>query len=84
MDAEQLLNDLKVEINAQLDQCKDDGKGTFTPKICSFIRTEKGREKIVQLVVNYVAQEGMTIAEAIKTFPTRGNAAVKADEWQEF
>ena len=66
MDAEQLLNDLKVEINAQLDQCKEDGQGrTFTPKICSFIRTEKGREKIVQLIINYVAEEGMTIAEAI-------------------
>ncbi|MCB9352894.1 MAG: hypothetical protein H6573_36230 [Lewinellaceae bacterium] len=65
MDAEQLLNDLKIEINAQLDQCQDDGKGTFTPKICSFIRTEEGRKKIVQLIINYVAEEGMTIAESI-------------------
>ena len=66
MDAEQLLEDLKTEINAQLDQCKEDDKGrTFTPKICSFIRTDKGREKIVQLVINYVAEEGMTIAESI-------------------
>ena len=60
-----MLNDLKVEINAQLDQCKDQGKGTFTPKICAFIRTEEGRGKIVQLIINYVAEAGMTIAEAI-------------------
>ena len=65
MDAEQLLEDLKTEINAQLDQCQDEGKGTFTPKICSFIRTKEGRAKIVQLIINYVAEEGMMIAEAI-------------------
>lgn len=65
MDVERLLEDLKIEINAQLEQCKEDEKGTFTPKVCSFITTPEGREKIVQLIINYVAQEGMTIAEAI-------------------
>ena len=65
MDAERLLEDLRIEINAQLDQCQEDEQGTFTPKVCSFIRTDEGREKVVQLIINYVAEEGMTIAEAI-------------------
>lgn len=65
MDAQDLLNDLKIAINEQLDQCEEDDTGTFTPKVCSFINKPGGREKIVQLVVNYVAEEGMTIAEAI-------------------
>ena len=65
MDAEQLLKDLKIEINAQLDQCTEDEGGTFTPKVCSFISTPKGREKVEQWIINLVAEEGMTIAEAI-------------------
>ena len=59
------MNDLKIEINAQLDQCKEDEGGTFTPKVCSFISTSQGREKVEQWIINLVAEEGMTIAEAI-------------------
>lgn len=65
MSAEKLLEELKVEINAQLDQCLEDETGTFTPKVCSFIQQASGREKVVQLVVNYVVEEDMSIAEAI-------------------
>lgn len=65
MEAQAILDKLKSAINAQLDQCQEDETGTFTPKVCHFIRTPPGREKIVQLIINYVAQEGMTIAEAI-------------------
>ena len=65
MSAEELLDELKGEINAQLDQCLEDETGTFTPKVCSFIQQPSGREKVVQLVVNYVVEEDMSIAEAI-------------------
>lgn len=65
MDAQELLDKLKAAINRQLDQCEEDDSGTFTPKVCSFIAEPGGRDKVVQVVINYVAQEGMTIAEAI-------------------
>lgn len=65
MSVEELLAELAEEINAQLDQCLEDETGTFTPKVCSFIKEPKGREKVVQLVVNYVIEEDMSIAEAI-------------------
>ena len=66
MSVEKLLAELADEVGAQLDQCLEDETGTFTPKVCSFIKQPKGREKVVQWVVNYVIEEDMSIAEAIQ------------------
>jgi hypothetical protein len=65
MDTEELINNLKKEIEEQLDQCQEDETGTFTPKVCSFIKDPDGRKKVVQLIINYVSGEGMSISEAI-------------------
>jgi hypothetical protein len=65
MNKQALAQHLLAEIHAQLDQCLDDDTPTFTPKICSFISTEAGREKVIQWIINYVVKEQMSITEAI-------------------
>lgn len=36
-----------------------------TPTVCSMITTPEGKQKIVDLIVEYVGKNGMTISEAI-------------------
>lgn len=55
------MEELKIWINKYLDECQD-GK---TPFICNSISTKEGRDKVVQQVVNLVAKEEMSIAEAV-------------------
>lgn len=58
-----LIEKLKIEILEQLEQCKDDK--TNTPRICELISSEEKRKKIVDYIVQMVANGGNSIAEAI-------------------
>ena len=55
------LNKLKEAISQELEFCNAD----VTPNICAMISTVAGKTKIVDLVCEYVGNNGMSISEAL-------------------
>ena len=59
----------KLQIERELDFCNP----TDTPMVCSMISTEQGRQKIVDLILEYVGNSGQTIAQAIVSIDNEFN-----------
>lgn len=57
----EIINEVKHIANRELDLCNVEE----TPAICQMIHSPKGREKIVNLIVEYVGKRGISVSEAI-------------------
>lgn len=44
-----------------------------TPTVCAMIATSKGKEQIIDLIVEYVGNNGMSISEAINFIERENN-----------
>ena len=55
------LAQLKESASQELEFCNHE----ITPNVCKMVTTEKGKQKIVDLICEYVGNYGMTISEAI-------------------
>lgn len=64
-----LLKEVKRLAYKELEFCNDD----TTPLVCQMIHTPGGKEKIVNLIVEYVGKYGMSISEAIVTIERERN-----------
>lgn len=56
-----LIKRVKDLANAELEYCNQ----VDTPYVCGLISDANGKEKILDLIVEYVGKNGMTIGEAI-------------------
>jgi len=59
------MNHLLEKFNEQVNLLLDDCKPEYTPTVCNFISTPKGRQKIFELVRKKVILESITIGDAI-------------------
>jgi hypothetical protein len=57
------------QIERELDYCNSND----TPTVCQMISTPKGRQKIVDLVLEYVGNAGQTIGQAIVSIEAENN-----------
>ncbi|MGQ0827892.1 MAG: hypothetical protein ACT4ON_05815 [Bacteroidota bacterium] len=55
------INELKQLINGELKDCNR----FLWPKVCEMQSTDKGRAKLEDMIIRYVAEEGMQIGSAI-------------------
>jgi len=55
------LDDIKQFIQEELRECD----GTLWPKVCELQTTELGQLKLAEMVIRYIADEGMSIGSAI-------------------
>jgi len=55
------IEELKQLINGELKDCNR----FLWPKVCEMQSTDKGRAKLEDMVIRYVAEEGMQIGSAI-------------------
>jgi hypothetical protein len=55
------LDDIKQYIREELKECNS----TLWPKVCELQSTELGQFKIAEMVIRYIADEGMSIGSAI-------------------
>ena len=55
------LDDLKPLIEEELSECNYE----LWPKVCELQSTELGKRKITEMIIRYVAGEGMDIGSAI-------------------
>jgi hypothetical protein len=55
------LDDIKQFIQEELKECD----GTLWPKVCELQTTELGQLKLAEMVIRYIADEGMSIGSAI-------------------
>lgn len=58
-----------VQIERELDYCNSED----TPMVCRMISTPGGRQKIVELVLEYVGNAGQTISQAIQSIDDENN-----------
>jgi len=56
-----LIAQVKDGANKELEYCNQ----VDTPYVCQMISDTKGKEMVVNLIVEYVGKNGMTIGEAI-------------------
>lgn len=64
-----LLEEVKRLAYKELEFCNDD----TTPLVCQMIHASGGKEKIANLIVEYVGKYGMSISEAIVTIERERN-----------
>lgn len=55
------IDEIKKLINEELKDCNR----FLWPKTCEMQSTEKGRTKLEEMIIRYVAEEGMSIGSAI-------------------
>jgi hypothetical protein len=55
------LDDIKQFIKEELKECN----GLLWPKVCELQTTELGQLKLAEMVIRYIADEGMSIGSAI-------------------
>ena len=55
------LDDIKLLIAEELKECNY----TLWPKVCELQTTETGKLKLTEMIVRYIAEEGMGIGSAI-------------------
>lgn len=55
------IEELKDLINDELKECNR----FLWPKVCEMQSTEKGKAKLDEMIIRYVAEEGMSIGSAI-------------------
>lgn len=55
------IEELKSLINDELKECNR----FLWPKVCEMQSTDKGKSKLEEMVIRYVAEEGMNIGSAI-------------------
>lgn len=55
------IEELKTLINDELKECSR----FLWPKVCEMQSTEKGKTKLDEMIIRYVAEEGMSIGSAI-------------------
>jgi hypothetical protein len=55
------IEELKSLINDELKECNR----FLWPKVCEMQSTDKGKTKLEEMVIRYVAEEGMNIGSAI-------------------
>jgi hypothetical protein len=55
------LKDLKTLINEELLECDS----SLWPKVCELQTTPVGKSKLDEMIIRYVAEEGMSIGSAI-------------------
>lgn len=57
----ELINQVKEGAAKELEYCNQ----IDTPYVCNLISDKAGKDKIIDLIVEYVGKNGMTIGEAI-------------------
>ena len=60
-DIKKLIDQVKAGAANELEYCNE----VDTPYVCHLIADTKGKEKVIDLIVEYVGNHGMTIGEAI-------------------
>ena len=55
------LKELKKLIHVELKECD----GSLWPKVCEMQNTDNGKTKLEDMIIRYVAEEGMQIGSAI-------------------
>lgn len=58
-----------IQIERELDYCN----ANDTPIVCQMISTPQGRQKIVDLILEYVGNAGQTISQAIVSIEAENN-----------
>jgi formylmethanofuran dehydrogenase subunit E-like metal-binding protein len=71
-DIKELIAQVEKSANEELNFCNTD----TTPLVCQMISTAEGREKIVDLIVEYVGTNGMSISEAIVAIENERNSNI--------
>jgi len=66
---QKLIDQVKQAADAELKFCDE----IDTPYVCRMISTSEGKQKIVNLIVEYVGKNGMTIGEAINYIERENN-----------
>lgn len=58
-----------IQIERELDYCNSND----TPTVCQMISTPQGRQKIIDLILEYVGNAGQTISQAIVSIEAENN-----------
>ena len=57
----QLIAEVRKSAEAELEYCNE----IDTPYVCALVSDPKGKKMVIDLIVEYVGQNGMSIGEAI-------------------
>ena len=57
----ELIEQVRIAALRELEYCNQ----IDTPAVCQMINDEKGKEEVVNLIIEYVGKNGMSIGEAI-------------------
>jgi hypothetical protein len=67
------INQLRTIVTAQIEEELKYCNPSDTPMVCKMISTPEGKEKIVELILEYVGNAGQSIAQAIVSIENETN-----------
>ncbi len=68
-EVKKLLEQVREAAKQELEFCNPDN----TPAVCNMISTPEGKEKILNLILEYIGNSGMSVSEAIVTIERENN-----------
>lgn len=74
-DIKALIEQVKIDAEKELEFCNH----VDTPAVCSMIAEKKGKEKVIDQIVEYVGKNGMTIGQAINYIERENNPQLSND-----
>lgn len=66
---QKLIEQVKIAASAELAFCNE----IDTPYVCNLISTPAGKEKMINLIIEYVGKNSMSIGEAINFIERENN-----------
>lgn len=69
----ELRDQVRVQAERELEFCNQ----VDTPTVCQMITTPEGKEKIIELILEYVGNSGQTVSQAIVSIEREFNPQTK-------